>query len=182
MSQLESTSKFLSLILRHQPEVIGLRLDREGWANISELIELANKHGRELDRELLKQVVDTNSKKRFSFSDDLSMIRANQGHSVSVDLGLQPVEPPRVLYHGTATRFLDSIREQGLRPGTRQHVHLSKDAETAMSVGRRHGKPVVLIVDAKALHDAGHKFFLSDNGVWLTHRVPVHFIDFDTQR
>lgn len=181
MSRLESTSKFLSLILRHQPEAIGLSLDAEGWADVSELIELTNKHGRQLDLDLLKELVETNSKKRFSFSGDLSKIRANQGHSVSVDLGLRPATPPDVLYHGTATRFLESIREHGLRPGSRQHVHLSKDVETAVSVGKRHGKPVVLIIDAKEMHDAGHEFYLSENGVWLTKSVPTSFIDFQSE-
>ncbi len=176
--RLESTSKFLSLVLRHQPEVIGLSLDDAGWANVAELIELANKHKRPLTPELLQEVVLTNDKKRFAFSTDGSKIRASQGHSVVVDLELPVVTPPEFLYHGTATRFLESIKQQGLLPGSRQHVHLSADHATAIKVGQRHGKPIVLVVAALQMHESGYAFYYSENGVWLVAAVPVPFITF----
>jgi putative RNA 2'-phosphotransferase len=176
---LDSTSKFLSYVLRHQPGAIGLNLDDEGWAELSELIELANARGHELSSELIKEVVATNDKKRFSLSDDGSKIRASQGHSVIIELGLPAVKPPEVLYHGTATRFLESIREKGLISGSRQHVHLSAERGTAPDVGRRHGKPTVLIVKSFEMHVAGKEFFLSENGVWLTRFVPVEFLLFE---
>lgn len=179
-NQLESTSKFLSFVLRHQPEAIGLTLDAEGWASVSELIERANNDGQEITPELLDEVVETNSKKRFAFNADKTKIRANQGHSVAVDLKLEPVAPPNVLYHGTATRFLDSIKQQGLISGSRTHVHLSADIETAVSVGKRHGKPAVLLIDAGSMPQNGHKFFISENSVWLTDSVPPSFIDFES--
>jgi putative RNA 2'-phosphotransferase len=178
MADLVRTSKFLSLVLRHQPEAIGLTLDDNGWADVDELIRLANESGHVLTRTLLERVVAENDKKRFAFSDDGRRIRASQGHSVAVDLALPPVEPPEVLYHGTATRFLDSIRAGGLHAGSRRHVHLSPDAATATKVGQRHGKPVVLVVRARAMAAAGHQFFLSANGVWLTERVPAEFLVF----
>jgi putative RNA 2'-phosphotransferase len=172
------TSKFLSLVLRHKPEEIGLTLDENGWADVEELIQLCNKKGRPLTRPLLERVVAENDKKRFAFSDDGTRIRASQGHSVEVDLALAPMEPPALLYHGTASRFIDSIRASGLHSANRQHVHLSKDVETATKVGQRHGKPVVLVVRAGEMFAAGHVFFVSSNGVWLTERVPVEFLDF----
>ncbi|MDB5335656.1 MAG: Phosphate acetyltransferase [Planctomycetaceae bacterium] len=177
-TNLVRTSKFLSLVLRHQPEVIGLNLDEQGWADVEELIRLANKDGRQLTRELLEQVVTENDKQRFAFSDDGCQIRASQGHSVEVDLDLAPLEPPVILYHGTASRFLDSIRATGLHSASRQHVHLSLDEVTATKVGARHGRPVILNVLAREMFSAGHQFFLSANGVWLTESVPVKFIEF----
>jgi putative RNA 2'-phosphotransferase len=176
--RLESTSKFLSLVLRHQPEAIGLSLDNAGWANVAELIQLANNHKHPLTLELLQEVVITNDKKRFAFSADGAKIRASQGHSVAVDLELPVVIPPEFLYHGTATRFLESIKQQGLLPGSRQHVHLSADRTTAIKVGQRHGKPIVLVVAAQQMHESGCKFYHSDNGVWLVGAVPVQFITF----
>lgn len=173
-------SKFLSLVLRHQPDKIGLVLDGSGWANVEELLERAAEHGRSLTREILEQIVAENDKQRFILSDDGRRIRANQGHSVKIDLALMPVEPPATLYHGTATRFIESIRATGLNSGSRQHVHLSADEVTATKVGQRHGKPVILLIQAVAMHAAGHAFYLSANGVWLTGRVPVEFIDFPT--
>lgn len=151
---LEGTSKFLSLILRHQPETIGLTLDEHGWAEVNELVRLSNLGGRKLTRELIDEVVESSNKKRFVFSDDGTKIRANQGHSTNVDLGLRAAIPPEVLFHGTATRFLDSIVEKGLVPGSRQHVHLSFDFETAVEVGRRHGKPAVLTVRSMTMHNS----------------------------
>lgn len=179
VNQLESTSKFLSYVLRHQPDAIGLKLDGEGWADVSELISLANSNGRDLTLDLMKEVVATNDKKRFAFSEDGTRIRASQGHSVVIELGLEPVTPPDVLFHGTATRFLDSIREKGLIPGSRRHVHLSAELETATAVGRRHGKPTVLRIKSLEMNNSGHEFFLSDNRVWLTPSVPVEFLIFE---
>lgn len=158
-NKLDSVSKYLSYILRHKPETIGLALDSEGWADVSELIECANRNGESLTRDLVEQIVETNSKKRFALNAERTHIRANQGHSVAIDLGLERVEPPVVLYHGTATRFIDSIREQGLIRGSRSHVHLSADLITAVEVGRRHGKPTVLTVNASEMHKRGHEFF-----------------------
>jgi putative RNA 2'-phosphotransferase len=177
-SHIVRTSKFLSLILRHQPEKIGLVLDENGWADVDDLIERAKLHGRKLTLELLTTVVETNDKRRFLFSADGSKIRANQGHSVEIDLALPPREPPEQLFHGTATRFLESIRSQGLVPGSRRHVHLSPDAETAIKVGQRHGRPVVLDIQSGMMHRTGHIFFCSENGVWLTAHVPAEFIAF----
>lgn len=175
--QITSTSKFLSLLLRHQPEVIGLELDSNGWAEVDELIRLANTdRPNQLDRELIEIVVSTNAKQRFVLSEDGERIRANQGHSIEVDLGLTPVAPPPKLFHGTASRFLDSIMAQGLRKQSRQHVHLSDDLATATNVGTRHGSPCVLIVDAAAMHAAGHEFFQSANEVWLTDVVPPQYL------
>ena len=178
MPDLVRTSKFLSLILRHKPERIGLTLDANGWADVDDLIRLANQHGFPLTLSLLERVVAENDKRRFTLSDDGRRIRANQGHSLKVDLQLSPSPPPHLLYHGTASRFLESIRAEGLRAGRRQHVHLSADIATARQVGQRHGKPVVLVVHAARMAAAGHRFYLSDNGVWLTERLPVDFIEF----
>lgn len=173
--QLEKTSKFLSFVLRHKPEAIGLELDPNGWVDLAELIEKASSEI-SLDRGLIQQVVATSDKQRFALSEDGERIRANQGHSVKVDLELTPKDPPTVLYHGTATRFLPSILEEGLRPGQRHHVHLSAEVETATSVGQRHGAPVVLQISAAEMLAQGHVFFLSKNGVWLTDKVPSAFL------
>lgn len=172
------TSKFLSLILRHQPELVGLSLDEHGWADIRELLDAARASGRHITRELLLRVVQENDKKRFAISADGTKIRASQGHSIEVDLGLQPVEPPDVLYHGTIERFLASIAENGLRPGSRQHVHLSPDTKTATAVGKRRGRPVILQVLAGQMHRDGFLFCRSENGVWLTDHVPASYIVF----
>jgi putative RNA 2'-phosphotransferase len=169
-------SKFLSFVLRHKPDAIGLTLDSQGWASIDELIGNANVSGTPFNRDDLLRVVETNDKKRFSISADGLRIRAAQGHSVSVELGLSPKEPPPVLFHGTATRFVESILSEGLKPQTRQQVHLSLDEATARRVGQRHGKPVVFNVDAARMHAQGHNFFLADNGVWLTDQVPPEFL------
>ena len=171
-------SKFLSLVLRHKPEEIGLELDENGWANVDDLIRLANQTGRPLTRPLLEAIVAENDKKRFAFNDDQTLIRASQGHSVEVDLALPSSEPPALLFHGTAATSIASIRESGLHSGNRQHVHLSIDSATAHQVGQRHGRPVVLTIEAGKLAEAGHLFYLSDNHVWLTDRVPVEFIHF----
>lgn len=176
--ELIQSSKFLSFVLRHRPDAIGLVLDAEGWAGVDELIARASEHGEQLTVELIRKVVAQNDKQRFALSADERRIRAVQGHSIEVDLQLVPQIPPAILFHGTATRFLASIREHGLQGRGRQHVHLSPDAETAVRVGSRHGKPVVLEVSAAAMHAAGHQFYLSENGVWLTDAVPVEFIRF----
>ncbi len=174
--ELISTSKFLSLVLRHSPEKIGLRLDDEGWVEIDELLAAANRSGRRLDRPLLERAVRENDKQRFAISSDDRRIRANQGHSLAVDLGLQPVEPPELLYHGTVAKFLDSIRTDGLVRGTRQYVHLSPDLATAHRVGQRRGQPVIIIVEAGQMWREGHPFFRSDNDVWLTDQVSTVYL------
>lgn len=171
-------SKFLSLILRHKPQVIGLTLDPQGWADVEDLIERVNLHGIPVSRELLETIVRTNDKQRFAFSADGARIRANQGHSIAVELDLPTQQPPPKLFHGTATRFLASIRSQGLVAGRRQHVHLSADELTAIQVGQRHGSPVVLAIAADTMYLAGFPFFLSQNGVWLTEAVPPRYIEF----
>lgn len=178
MNSMVEMSKFLSLVLRHAPETIGLSLDGGGWAQIDVLLQRANASGFPLDREMLTQIVASSDKQRFVLSDDGEHIRANQGHSVQVDLELSPQVPPPCLFHGTATRFVESIRSGGLQPMERQHVHLSSDEQTAKNVGRRHGKPHILLVDAQAMHSQGHVFLLSRNGVWLTASVPPEFIEF----
>lgn len=177
-SDLVNTSKFLSFVLRHKPDAIGLELDAAGWADVDDLIRLAKASGRALDHELLFLVVETNDKQRFALDEARTRIRANQGHSIEIDLGLSPRSPPPVLFHGTASRFLESIRASGLVPGSRTHVHLSQDRSTARAVGARHGKPVVLSIDARALHAFGMEFRLAHNGVWLVAQVPVRFITF----
>lgn len=170
-------SKFLSYVLRHKPESIGVTLDPEGWASVDAIIAGAAKSGRIVVREMVERVVATNDKKRFALSPDGMCIRAVQGHSTTeVAINFEEKVPPELLYHGTATRFLPSIREQGLVPGNRHHVHLSADVQVAVSVGTRHGKPVVLTVDAAAMHAQGHTFHLSENGVWLTAHVPTAFL------
>ncbi|MGK5004688.1 RNA 2'-phosphotransferase [Janthinobacterium sp. LB2P70] len=172
---LVNTSKFLSLILRHAPEKIGLVLDTQGWADIGQLLALAAQHSRSLSLEQLDDVVARDSKTRYAISADGLRIRANQGHSLAaVDIAL----PPAMLYHGTASRFVEAIRVGGLLPGARNHVHLSSSLETAVAVGARHGKPIVLTVDAAAMQAQGYVFYVSDNGVWLTQAVPVAFIGF----
>lgn len=168
-------SKFLSFVLRHKPESIGLALDPQGWTFIDQLIDKSNAAGVTFTRDQLLDVVETSEKKRFSLSSDGLQIRAAQGHSIPVNLGLSPKLPPKLLYHGTASRFIESILSEGLRAGTRQQIHLSADQATARAVGVRHGKPVVLAVDALRMHASGFKFFLADNGVWLTDHVPTDF-------
>lgn len=175
-SRIIRASKFMSLVLRHRPGLIGLTLDPEGWALVDDLVTRSQTASTPLSRELIEVVVRNNDKQRFRLSEDGLRIRASQGHSVSIDLALPPLEPPETLFHGTTTRFLASIQRQGLQHGSRQHVHLSPDHETAVRVGRRHGPPVVLAVAAHALWEAGHHFYRSDNGVWLTDAVPPAFL------
>ncbi len=171
------TSKFLSLILRHEPERVGLKLDSVGWIGVSELLEAVNRNGVSLTLDQLKHVVATNDKKRFAISEDGLRIRASQGHSIEVDLQYEPQTPPEFLYHGTPERFLESIRATGLNKGQRHHVHLSPDPQTAAKVGQRRGRPVVLRIRAGEMHRQGHVFHRSANGVWLVLHVPPHFIE-----
>ena len=171
-----SQSKFLSLVLRHQPETIGVSLDPNGWIDIEVLLGAMAQHGRKLSREDLERLVCESDKQRFALSEDGKRIRANQGHSVEVDLALVPQPPPEILYHGTVDRFLDSILATGLRKGERHHVHLSANRGTAEKVGQRRGKPVILEVRSGDMHRAGVPFYLSDNGVWLVDHVPPPFI------
>lgn len=171
--------KFLSLVLRHRPESIGLTLDPNGWADVDELIACAARHGRRLDRAAIGDMVATNDKQRFALSDDGGRIRAVQGHSLrGVDLELAEVTPPEVLFHGTVDRFVAAIRGEGLQPRQRQHVHLSADRETAERVGRRRGTPVVLTVAAGEMNRAGMVFHQAENGVWLTAAVPPQYLQF----
>ena len=169
-------SKYLSLHLRHRPERLGLSLDPGGWVEVDALLAAAARDGHPISRAELDQVVAGNDKQRFGFDPSGTRIRANQGHSVEVDLQLEPAEPPALLYHGTGARSAAAIRRDGLRRMRRHHVHLSPDAQTARRVGARHGEPVVFAVDAAAMRRAGHVFYRSANGVWLTERVPSEFL------
>ena len=176
--KLVKISKFLSFVLRHNPSKVGLSLEPDGWVHVEKLLIAARKAGVQLDKTVLRQVVEQNDKQRFSFSEDGLKIRANQGHSLPVALGLKPLVPPERLFHGTATRFLASIQRHGLLPKGRNHVHLSPDEHTAINVGQRHGKPVVLKIQAGEMYQQGFHFYLSANGVWLTENVSPEFIIF----
>ena len=169
-------SKFLSLVLRHQPETISIQLDQNGWVDIDELIEKANNYGIKFDRPTLNHIVETNSKKRFACNETLDKIRASQGHSIEIELGYTNEKPPEILFHGTAEKFVQSILEIGLEKRSRQHIHLSSDLETAIKVGQRHGKPFVFKVLAEQMHNDNFQFFKSDNGVWLTDNVPTKYL------
>lgn len=174
--QRDTLSKFLSYVLRHAPESIDLSLDRDGWADVDALIHGAGRQGHAFDLHALREVVETNDKRRFTLSDDGRRIRAAQGHSSNqVEVRHVAKAPPAVLYHGTASRFLASIETQGLIPGSRHHVHLSEDPQTALTVGKRYGQPVLLTVDTQAMRATGAVFYQADNGVWLVDQVPpVH--------
>jgi len=169
-------SKFLSYVLRHNPGSIGIELDEGGWVSVSELLRRSRIAGQSLNLDELKIVVRENDKQRFSFSEDGLRIRANQGHSVEVNLDYKEVVPPEILYHGTARRNVESIRINGLTKGSRHHVHLSPDPDTALKVGQRHGKPVVLEVQAGRMHKDGNKFYISANGIWLTEHVAPQYL------
>ena len=176
--EIKRKSKFLSLILRHNPQLIQLELDKNGWANVEELLK-KSKRKIHLNKNELDIVVATNNKKRFSYNEDETKIRANQGHSIkNLDLELKIVEPPQFLYHGTVAKFMQSIKEKGLQKMNRQHVHLSKDRATAVNVGSRRGKPVILSIRALEMHQKGFIFYLSENGVWLTDKIPTEYIEF----
>ena len=165
------TSKLISLILRHKPETVGITLDEHGWANVTELLS-----GLKIDMALLEEIVSTDDKQRYSFNDDKTLIRANQGHSIPVDVELEETQPPDLLWHGTGTKYCHSIYDSGLIPKSRLYVHLSYDVETAINVGKRHGEVALFSVDAARMYKDGFKFYLSKNGVWLTKLVPVEYL------
>lgn len=169
-------SKYISLILRHKPEVIGISLDEHGWADVGELIEGINNSGTYVDMNILESIVASDSKQRYSFSEDKKHIRANQGHSVDVDVELEKVEPPEFLIHGTGKKYVESIDTNGLIPKSRLYVHLSDDKDIAIEVGRRHGEVALYIIAAGEMHRDGYEFYLSKNGVWLTKEVPVRYL------
>lgn len=171
-----NASKFLSLVLRHKPESIDIQLDKAGWANVSELIEKMNKVGYHLTMDKLQEVVKNNDKQRFSFSEDLTMIRANQGHSIDVQLGYVPVKPPETLYHGTALRNKELILQGGIDKRQRHHVHLSSNKDTALNVGQRHGKPFIFVVLSRKMYEDGIQFFQSENNVWLTDYIDPKYL------
>lgn len=171
-----SISKYIALILRHKPETIGLVLDKHGWADVNQLVDGIKKKYPEFTKQNLEVIVANDNKQRYSFSEDDLHIRANQGHSVNVNVELKEIDPPNLLYHGTATRFVESIKKEGLVPKTRLYVHLSKDYDTAVKVGQRHGEPIVLTINAAKMKNDGFKFFVSENGVYLTKRVPTEYI------
>ncbi|WP_298417561.1 RNA 2'-phosphotransferase [uncultured Kordia sp.] len=174
----KSISKFLSYILRHNPDKLGITLDENGWTSVVVLLKKINVAPYSLSMEELEYVVATNNKKRFTFNEDKTMIRASQGHSVNIDLGIQPKKPPSYLYHGTVEKFITSIQDKGLIKGTRQHVHLSEDKETATNVGSRRGKPIILTIKSGEMYAQNYTFYQSENGVWLTDKVPTKFIEF----
>lgn len=179
-TQEKRISKFLSLVLRHQPQTIGITLDENGWVEIDTLLEGMACSGKRVSREQLEQVVSNNDKQRFTISDDAVRIRAKQGHSVDVDLGYQAATPPEQLCHGTPGRFVELIRESGLKKMNRHHVHMHADHELATEVGGRRGKPVLLTIRSLEMHQAGYEFFVTENDVWLTDHVPSEFINFPT--
>ena len=168
--------RFLSLVLRHNPAAAGIRLDEHGWADVGALLSGCARAGKRIDRETLERIVRENSKQRYSFNGDHTKIRANQGHSIAVDVELREMQPPARLYHGTAARFLERIRAEGITRQSRQYVHLSADAETAYRVGSRHGAPVVLPLDTAAMAQDGYRFFRSENGVWLCEQAPWRYV------
>ena len=171
-----SLSKYIALILRHKPEAVGITLDENGWASVSELLSGINASGNEIDMQTLEEIVAEDEKQRYSFNADKTKIRANQGHSVNVDVELKKAEPPEILFHGTGEKFVSSIKSEGLKPKSRLYVHLSKDRETAVKVGSRHGKPVVYEVNSGEMSRNGFEFLLSENGVWLTKIVPAEYL------
>ena len=177
--KVKKISKFLSLVLRHQPEKIGIQLDESGWVAVDKLLAGMNQHGRPIiTHATLEEVVQTNDKKRFSFSEDGQRIRANQGHSLTIELGYEPAIPPEILLHGTPTRFVDTIRKEGLKKMKRHHVHLHTDLKTATAVGNRRGQAVILKINSQAMHEAGYTFYVTPNDVWLVDQVPPEFITF----
>ena len=176
--KLTKHSKFLSYVLRHKPESIGITLDENGWVSVSELLQASRRAGQDITDDLLREIVEKNDKKRFALNESGDRIRASQGHSVkSIDLALESIEPPEVLYHGTVEKFIGAIEKSGLQKMNRQHVHLSSTRETATNVGSRRGQPIILLVQAATMHKAGYKFYRSENGVWLTESVPWKYIE-----
>lgn len=178
----QKLSVFISLILRHKPEVIGLTLDSQGYLNVNELIEGINNSGRHIDNKVLDDIVNSDNKQRYSYNEDKSKIRANQGHSISVDLGLLECRPPTHLYHGTSKKYIDSIMNMGIQKQNRLHVHLSENIETALAVGGRRGKPVIITVNSGLMYKDGYKFFRSENNVWLTDKVNNEYLSINTKK
>lgn len=177
MSDFVKMGKYISLILRHKPEIINLKIDEHGWANVDDLLKGINNSGRYISKEMLNMIVETNNKKRYQYNNDHTKIRANQGHSIRVDVELHEKVPPDVLYHGTAQEYLDKIRKSGIRKMKRLYVHLSRDIETAMKVGKRHGQPIILVINTKAMINDGYKFYYSNNGVWLCDDIAYSYIE-----
>ncbi|ENY8380922.1 RNA 2'-phosphotransferase [Clostridioides difficile] len=177
MSKKDKLSIFISLILRHKPETIGIKLDDYGYADVNELIEKINNTGRNINIEILEQIVKEDNKQRYSFNDARSKIRANQGHSINVNVELKELEPPKYLYHGTATRFLENIKNEGIIKQSRLYVHLSRDIDTAVKVGKRHGTPVILKINTGKMYENGYKFYLSENNVWLCEHIPFEYVE-----
>ena len=175
MKNSDKLSVLISLVLRHKPDAAGIALDEHGWVNVDDLLVGVNHSGRKINMEILEEIVKTDSKQRYSFNQDKTLIRANQGHSVLVDVELKEQEPPEFLYHGTAARFLKSIEAEGLKPMSRLYVHLSNDVETALTVGKRHGEAVLLKIYSGDMYKNGEKFYLSENGVWLTKAVDAKY-------
>ncbi len=173
---LVKAGRYISYLLRHHPEEAGLSLDEHGWADVQQLISAVGKSYAGFSQEILDEIVATNNKQRYSYNEDKTLIRANQGHSIPVDVELPEAQPPEILWHGTGEKFVDSINKTGLVPKSRLHVHLSKDVATARQVGSRHGKPVVYKVLSAEMARDGYKFYLSVNGVWLTKEVPVKYL------
>lgn len=172
---LNKLSRFMSLILRHRPESIGISLDEHGWANVDELLSgIGEQHP--IDMDMLEEIVRADKKQRYSFNEDKTLIRANQGHSIPVDVELDEVSPPEELWHGTGEKYVQDIETEGLLPKSRLYVHLSNDRDTAFKEGQRHGKPVLYIVRSREMYRDGYKFYLSKNGVWLTKAVPVKYL------
>lgn len=176
MGKSDKLSIFISLVLRHEPDAAHITLDEHGWANVEELLAGINDTGRKIDMDILEEIVKTDNKRRYSFNYDKTLIRANQGHSIPVDVELEEQEPPEFLYHGTADRFLDAIMKEGIKPMSRLYVHLSKDVDAALKVGKRHGCPVILKIHSGDMYKDGYSFYLSENGVWLTKKVDVKYL------
>ena len=177
--RLVKLGRFISLILRHSPETIGIKLDENGWGDVEELITLMNKNRRKIDIDTLKEIVETNNKKRYEFSDNFKKIRACQGHSINVDVELEQAVPPEFLYHGTAVKNIESIKKDGIKKASRQHVHLSSDYNTAYNVGKRHGKPYIIKVLSGKMGEDGKKFYISKNEVWLSDDIETEYLVFE---
>ncbi len=180
--KLVKLGRFISLVLRHSPETIGIKLDKNGWANVEELLNLMNKNGKKIDINTLNEIVETNNKKRYEFSDDFKKIRACQGHSISVDLELEQAVPPEFLYHGTAVKNIESIKVTGIKKADRQYVHLSADYDTAYNVGKRHGKPYTIKVLSGKMDKDGKKFYISKNKVWLSENISPEYLIFEEEK
>ncbi|MFK7789168.1 MAG: RNA 2'-phosphotransferase [Phycisphaeraceae bacterium] len=177
-TKVKTVSKSMSYVLRHRPDVIGITLDANGWVGVDELLEAFNDNGKRYTRAILDRAVAENDKQRVEFSDERTRIRARQGHSVQIDLGYDAAVPPDILFHGTASRNIDSVRQNGLQKMNRHHVHLSTNKQTMLAVGQRHGKPIILKIDAKRMYQDGFEFFVTANHVWLVDTVPSAYLDF----